>query len=84
MAQGNQEFEELKRVYSWLNDDYMAALQALYPTWGQLAEANRLDLVQILSEIPVPPQSPHVTPENVMALQAFAKEKIRLEGEETQ
>ena len=31
----------------------------------------------------VPPESPHVTPENVMALQAFAKEKIRLEGEET-
>jgi len=60
MAQGNQEFEELQRVYSWLNDDYMAALQALYPTWSQLSEANRLDLVQILSEIPVPPESPHI------------------------
>jgi hypothetical protein len=80
MAQENEEFEELKRVYSWLNDDYMAALQALYPTWSQLAEANRLDLVQILSEIPVPPGSPQITPDNVMALQAFAKEKIRLEG----
>jgi hypothetical protein len=83
MAQGNQEFAELKRVYSWLNDDYLAALQALYPTWGQLAEANRLDLVQILSEIPVPPEAPHITPDNVLAIQTFAKEKIRLGGEET-
>jgi hypothetical protein len=83
MAQGNQGFEELKRVYSWLNDDYMAVLQALYPNWSQLADANRLDLVQILSEVPVPSESPHITPENVMAIQAFAKEKIRLEGEET-
>ena len=83
MAQGNQGFEELRRVYSWLNDEYMAALQALYPTWRQLAEANRLDLVQILSEVPVPPESPHITSENVMALQAFANEKVRLEGENT-
>ena len=83
MAQEKQEFEELKRVYSWLNDDYMAALQALYPTWSQLAEANRLDLLQILSEVPVPPDAPHITPENVLALQTFAKEKLRLEGEET-
>ena len=83
MAQGNQEFEELKRVYSWLNDDYMAVLQALYPTLRQLAEANRLDLVQILSQVPVPPETPSITTENVMALQAFANEKIRLEGEET-
>ncbi len=83
MAQGNQEFEELQRVYSWLNDDYLTVLQSLYPTWSQLSEANRLDLVQILSEVPVPPESPRITPENVMAIQAFAKEKIRLEGEET-
>ncbi len=83
MAQGNQEFGELKRAYSWLNDDYMAVLQALYPTWRQLAEANRLDLVQILSEVPVPPESPRITTENVMALQAFANEKVRLEGEDT-
>lgn len=83
MAQGNQEFEELKRVYSWLNDDYMAVLQALYPPWRQLSEANRLDLVQILSEVPVSPEAPHITSENVMAIQAFANEKVRLEGEGT-
>jgi hypothetical protein len=81
MTQGNQDFEELKKVYSWLNDDYMAVLQALYPTWSHLSDANRLDLVQILSEVPVPPDSPHITTENVMAIQAFAKEKIRLEGD---
>jgi hypothetical protein len=83
MAQGNQEFDELQRVYSWLNDDYMAVLKSLYPTWSQLSEANRLDLVQILSQVPVPSESPRITPENVMAIQAFAKEKIRLEGGET-
>ena len=83
MTQGNQEFGELKRAYSWLNDDYMAVLQALYPTWRQLSEANRLDLVQILSEVPVQPEAPRITSENVMALQAFANQKVRLEGDDT-
>ena len=85
MAQGpdTQAFWELKTFYPWLSEAHLALLQGFYHTWKQLAEANTGSLFTMLSGIPLPPQSPPITWDQVGVILAFAQEKVRLQEEET-
>jgi hypothetical protein len=85
MAQGpdSQAFWELKKFYPWLGDAQLALLQGVYHTWRQLAEANPGYLLSMLSGIPLPPESPGITWDQVGIIIAFAQEKVRLQEEET-
>jgi hypothetical protein len=49
----------------------------------KLAEASTGNLLQMLSGIPRPPESPGITLDQVMVIQAFAAEKARLQEEGT-
>jgi hypothetical protein len=79
----SQAFGELKTFYPWLGDENLPLLQAFYPTWRQLAEANRNNLFIMLSGIPHSPESPGITIDQLDVILAFAREKIRLQEEET-
>ena len=78
-----QAFGELKRVYSWLSDDHLAFLQAFYPTWRRLAEADRGNLHTMLSGIPLPPETPGITWDQLDVILAFARATVRSQEEET-
>lgn len=79
----SQAFWELKRFYPWLGDEHLALLQAVYQTWRQLAEANSMDLLSMLQGIPLPNEFPEMTLEKVEHIVAFAREKAKLQEEET-
>jgi len=79
----SQAFWELKTFYPWLDDAHLALLQSFYQTWRQLAKANPGYLYSILSGIPLPPESPGISWDQVGIIIAFAQEKVRLQEEDT-